>query len=916
MLRPNQTVSPIPDNDPDAVPELWNARYREIDQNFDALDQQLEAAKSSITEHTDRLTAVENESAGSVSQAIRLDWKYRQQKTVVELFYDLWTLVTTIENIVIDAVAGDDSLDLNTVQGLEVGDEYVIFDGTNQESVVISEILTTTRVRCSANLTHSYTNAKIRKTSWELPGGKAVTTDGGVYLAGGINMGNELDPKALVIRRQDNAGELTVYVKSLLLPDWTLVNWSWKREIKTGVIDVEYLLPVRGIFDIKIVSSGEATEIDHMVIVDAETGLEGMHHPPETPGIVSPLDGATGIGEQPSITTGPYTHPAGVELLGSEFQISTAVDFSSLIDESGIVPGVSYSPAKDVLAVSTTYYAKSRHRDVKNGVSRWSSTVSFTTDSTFITVLKPTGVAPVPGFELGSPDGLTLISSAFQTEGGADTHANSQWQIAADPAFATILYDSGTDGINLTDYDVPDGTIERESTYYWRVRHEGTAEGWSDWSVSMVFSVAAFNAFVTTLGDSYHEQFEDVTTDGDGNIIAVGYESSTSSGGQTEALIAKFSADGSLIWQKRLGGSNYSDFFEGVAADGAGNAYAVGYESSGISNEALIAKFTSNGALSWQKRLGGNLTDHFYDVATDASGHVYAVGYEQSTTGGNLEALIVKFTSDGIVSWQKKLAGGINETFNAVAVDGIGNICAVGYSDSLGGTFDEALIAKFMPDGSLVWQKSLGRSTGGEVFKGIAIDTSTNIYAVGSENSFSHGSTIQALIAKFSTDGSLIWQKNISSSGSQGFFNSVAVDDNGDAYAVGQYTESGTNGLIAKFTSDGALSWQKGLGGINSECFYAITTSPDGNVYAAGAEESSYGWSEAILVSMNPEAAGANGTIPNITSLSWENLGFSAGSPGVFVNNLSLALVVTTLSLNMTSLDFNVSTLTQRLSEY
>lgn len=47
MALPNPNISPIPNNEPDAVPSLWNTRYQEIDENF--------------ADHESRLTARETE---------------------------------------------------------------------------------------------------------------------------------------------------------------------------------------------------------------------------------------------------------------------------------------------------------------------------------------------------------------------------------------------------------------------------------------------------------------------------------------------------------------------------------------------------------------------------------------------------------------------------------------------------------------------------------------------------------------------------------------------------------------------------------------------------------------------------------------------------------------------------------------
>ena len=44
-MLPNPSITPIPNNEPDAVPSLWNVRYQEIDENFDSLDNRTEATE-------------------------------------------------------------------------------------------------------------------------------------------------------------------------------------------------------------------------------------------------------------------------------------------------------------------------------------------------------------------------------------------------------------------------------------------------------------------------------------------------------------------------------------------------------------------------------------------------------------------------------------------------------------------------------------------------------------------------------------------------------------------------------------------------------------------------------------------------------------------------------------------------------
>lgn len=48
MLLPHTSITPIPSNEPDAVPALWNIRYSEIDANFGNLDGRAVAAENEI----------------------------------------------------------------------------------------------------------------------------------------------------------------------------------------------------------------------------------------------------------------------------------------------------------------------------------------------------------------------------------------------------------------------------------------------------------------------------------------------------------------------------------------------------------------------------------------------------------------------------------------------------------------------------------------------------------------------------------------------------------------------------------------------------------------------------------------------------------------------------------------------------
>lgn len=100
----------------------------------------------------------------------------------------------------------------------------------------------------------------------------------------------------------------------------------------------------------------------------------------------------------------------------------------------------------------------------------------------------PTHVSPSNG-ATDQGGSVTLQSSAFDWFGLEDTHASSDWQLATDSGFATIVASATADATSLTSWVVTG--LSTSQTYYWRVRHTGASNGTSDWSTATSFTTAA-----------------------------------------------------------------------------------------------------------------------------------------------------------------------------------------------------------------------------------------------------------------------------------------------------------------------------------------------------------------------------------------------------------------------------------------
>ena len=148
-------------------------------------------------------------------------------------------------------------------------------------------------------------------------------------------------------------------------------------------------------------------------------------------------------------------------------------------------------------------------------------------------VLAPTITNPAGGATGLLGPSLTLTSSAFAWAGVADTHLNSDWQLATDAGFTTIVQSTSADAANRTSWTA---TVATSTTYFARARHRGAANGVSAWSPTVTFTTAAsFNNFIATptatpaaFGDALEGGFyaglvwNEVTTSATGATLATG----------------------------------------------------------------------------------------------------------------------------------------------------------------------------------------------------------------------------------------------------------------------------------------------------------------------------------------------------------------------------------------------------------
>ncbi len=235
-------------------------------------------------------------------------------------------------------------------------------------------------------------------------------------------------------------------------------------------------------------------------------------------------------------------------------------------------------------------------------------------------------------------------------------------------------------------------------------------------------------------------------------------------------FLAKYDAGGHAQWAKTAKGT-YWDVGTSVAIDTAGNPCVTGHFLSNsiifgndtltnatFSIDIFLAKYGANGNLLWAKSAGEINSDFPTSVAIDASGNNYITGYfgdsgegfhktsffDSLANAGYYDIFLAKYNLNGNVIWSKSFGGIHWDIANSIALDTSGNLYITGYYNSPTLPFNSTLltntdsadifVVKLDTSGTVLWAKSVG-GTGDDAANSIAMDHAGKIYVAGTFNS-------------------------------------------------------------------------------------------------------------------------------------------------------------------------------------
>ncbi len=357
-------------------------------------------------------------------------------------------------------------------------------------------------------------------------------------------------------------------------------------------------------------------------------------------------------------------------------------------------------------------------------------------------------------------------------------------------------------------------------------------------------------------GGLYHADAKGITELSDDSIVITGgfwhkatfgegeiNEIDLVSKGERDIFVARYNPDGTLAWATRAGGTGLDN--------GAGiitlsddsivlTGYFGGYDGGpatfgeGEANETVlvpdeltdmfIARYNPDGTLAWAKAAGGTRSEGGYGITalSDNSTVVTGYFYESATFGegeanetilvsdGVMDNFVARYNPDGTLAWVNRVGGtGLDYGYGIITLSNNSVVVTGRFEDTVTFGKDEVnetvlvsegwidfFVARYNPDGTLVWAKSAG---------GALIDSGYGITSL--------------------SDDSLVVT---------GVFSESPMFGEGEASETGLVSEGGHDIFVARYNPDGTLVWAIRAGGTDYCRGFRVTTLSDDSVIVTG----------------------------------------------------------------------------------
>jgi len=302
-------------------------------------------------------------------------------------------------------------------------------------------------------------------------------------------------------------------------------------------------------------------------------------------------------------------------------------------------------------------------------------------------------------------------------------------------------------------------------------------------------------------------------------------------------------SDGKSSITIALSADNLTEGTESITVSILGNSASTTINDTSINK--VSAMTISN---TWTTMLGSSAYNADARISIGPDGSIYISG-SRLGTNSDADTYLTKYNTSGQKIWTKSSVTTNNELGSYIAVGSDGSIYLTGGVDGAfggvtsNGSYD-AYISKYNSEGTLVWNKLFGTSTG-DFSSGITTSTDGSVYIFGitlgsPDGQVNKGGDTDGFLVKYSADGAKLWTRLFGTNQTD-FPLAAKTGSDGSIYIAGTTTGSlggiingPTDAFLTKYNSVGTVIWTKQFGSSGSDSAAGITIGSDGSVYVTG----------------------------------------------------------------------------------
>lgn len=381
----------------------------------------------------------------------------------------------------------------------------------------------------------------------------------------------------------------------------------------------------------------------------------------------------------------------------------------------------------------------------------------------------------------------------------------------------------------------------------------------------LLYSQAPGLEWQKAFGGSNTEIVESMIQTPSGDIVAVGFTNSSDGDiadpkGESDGLVVKLNASGSVLWSRTLGGSSYDRAYSIVLMPDQTYMVLAGTSSTDGDVEGnngdwnlWLVHLDPNGEIIAQKIIETQRTVSPKSLQLLADGF-YIAGNAGSS--GNRDYFLMKVNSSGVPMWESYYGGSAEDYLYKMIATTENHAVLIGNSRSNDGDIsgnhgdDDCWIVKVKENGEMDWEKSFGGSEKDNCYS--ITETIGNSFLIGGK-AFSEDGDLSGTyegydgwIFKINTSGMIEWQTNFKSEYGIQIRDIIQSNDlnyvvTGDAADKDIWLPFSDVYLAKVDSEEGTLIWENRFGGSNDEYAQSLIQANDGGYLLGGYTNSNDG---------------------------------------------------------------------------